>query len=87
MMLVRRSISSTVLCMHDTSKPTMSISLPPDGYQGTYIIDLAKEIILEEQDKFLKLPENEAIEKLGRIGLKKMLTNIRQDLDLLGVSL
>ena len=61
-------------------------SLPPDGYQGTYIIDLAKEIILEEQDKFLKLPENEAIEKLGHIGLKKMLTNIRQDLDLLGVN-
>jgi len=61
-------------------------ALPPDGYQGAYIVDLAKEIILEEKDRFLKLPENEAIEKLGQIGLNKLLARIRQDLDLLGVN-
>jgi len=61
-------------------------ALPPDGYQGAYIVDLAKEIILEEKDRFLKLPENEAIEKLGQIGLNKLLAKIRQDLDLLGVN-
>jgi arginyl-tRNA synthetase len=59
--------------------------MPSDGYQGTYVIDLAKEIIAEKGDQFLNLPEAEAVEKLGRIGLEKMLALIRQDLALLRV--
>ncbi len=60
-------------------------ALPAEGYQGAYIVDLAKEIIAEEKDTFLKLSEAEAIQKLGSIGLKKMLLQIKQDLELLGV--
>jgi arginyl-tRNA synthetase len=60
-------------------------ALPPDGYQGAYIIDLVKDIIVEEKDKFLKLGEPEAIEKLGQIGLNIMLKQIRGDLESLGV--
>jgi arginyl-tRNA synthetase len=59
--------------------------MPPDGYQGAYLLDLAKEIIAEEGDKFLKLSEEDAIKDLGRIGLAKMLAQIRGDLELLGV--
>lgn len=59
--------------------------MPPDGYQGAYLLDLAKEIIVEEGDKFLKLSEEDAIKELGRIGLAKMLAQIRGDLELLGV--
>lgn len=59
--------------------------MPPDGYQGVYVTELAKEIIAEQGDKFLKMPEMEALKGLGQIGLNKMLTRIRQDLELLRV--
>jgi arginyl-tRNA synthetase len=47
---------------------------------------LAKEIIAEEGDRFLSLPEKEAISELGRIGLAKMIEQIKDDLEKLGVS-
>ncbi len=59
--------------------------MPADGYRGSYMIDLAKEIIAEEKDRFLKLPEAEAVPALGRVGLAKMVTQIKADLEQLGV--
>jgi len=60
--------------------------MPADGYLGDYIVDLAKEIIAEEGDRLLSLPEKEAVAGIGRLGLGKMLAQIKGDLDLLGVS-
>ncbi|MFC1958585.1 arginine--tRNA ligase [Chloroflexota bacterium] len=60
--------------------------MPSDGYQGNYMIDLSKEIIAEEGDKLLALPESEAVPHLGQLGLDKMLKQIRTDLELLGVN-
>ncbi len=60
--------------------------MPPDGYRGDYMIDLAKEIVAEAGDKFLSLPESEAVLPLGQLGLEKMIKLIKSDLDLLGVS-
>jgi arginyl-tRNA synthetase len=60
--------------------------IPSDGYQGAYVTDLAREIAAEKGDIFLKMPEAEAIEKLGQIGLEKMLALIRRDLALLRVN-
>ena len=60
--------------------------MPADGYLGDYIVDLAKEIIADEGDKFLSLPEKEAIAEIGKLGLAKMLAQIKGDLELLGVS-
>jgi len=60
--------------------------MPADGYLGDYIVDLAKEIIAEEGDRLLSLPEKEAVAGIGRLGLAKMLAQIKGDLDLLGVS-
>jgi len=60
--------------------------MPADGYLGNYMVDLAKEIITEEGDRFLHLSEQEAISQLGQIGLEKMVQLIRSDLELLGVS-
>jgi len=59
--------------------------MPADGYRGSYMIDLAKEIIAEEKDRFLKLPEAEAVPALGRVGLAKMMTQIKTALEQLGV--
>jgi len=60
--------------------------MPSDGYFGSYVIDLAKEIMAEEGDRFLTLPRQEAISQLGQLGLKKIVNHIKSDLELLGVS-
>jgi arginyl-tRNA synthetase len=60
-------------------------ALPPDGYYGNYMIDLAKEIVQEQGDKFLSLSESEAALQLAEVGVARMLRGIKQDLDLLNV--
>ncbi len=64
----------------------IDVEMPSEGYLGTYMIDLAVEIINEEGDKFLHMPEDEALLKLREIGLTKMLRQIKADLELLGVT-
>ncbi len=60
--------------------------MPSDGYLGSYMIDLAEEIIAEEGDRFLSLAPKEALWQLGHIGLVKIIELIKSDLELLGVS-
>ena len=60
--------------------------MPADGYLGNYVIDLAKAIMAEEGDRFFKLPEAEAISQIGQLGLEKILSQIKADLELLGVT-
>jgi len=59
--------------------------MPPNGYFGDYMTDLAKEVIAEEGDRFLTLPEEEAVSQLGQIGSDKLIKQIKSDLELLGV--
>ncbi len=60
-------------------------AMPPDGYYGNYMIDLAKEIIQEQGDKLLLLPESEAASQLAEVGVARMLQRIKQDLEPLNV--
>ncbi|HUW45434.1 MAG TPA: arginine--tRNA ligase [Dehalococcoidia bacterium] len=60
-------------------------TMPPDGYYGNYMIDLAKEIVQEQGDRFLLLPESEAASQLAKVGITRMLQRIKQDLELLNV--
>jgi len=64
----------------------VSAEMPADGYLGSYMVDLAKEVVAEEGDRFLALPEQEAVSQLGKLGLGKMVKQIKSDLELLGVS-
>jgi len=61
------------------------VVMPPDGYYGNYMIDLAKEIAQEQGDRFLLLPESKAPSELAEIGIAKMLQSIKEDLKLLNV--
>ena len=54
--------------------------LPPNGYLGAYVTDLAREIAESEGERFLKVPQEEAWREVGRIGREKMVALIRQDL-------
>ena len=57
-----------------------------DGYFGQYMVELAREIADQKGDKFRNLPEAEAIEQLGQAGLKKIIGQIKADLELMGVT-
>ena len=60
--------------------------MPADGYVGSYMVDLAKEIISEEGDSFLKMPEAEGIDELGKSAWRRCSTDNRADLEMLGVT-
>jgi len=60
--------------------------MPADGYLGSYMIDLAKEIIAEDGDRFRNLSETEAVSQIGKLGIEKIINQIKTDLELLGVS-
>ena len=60
-------------------------SMPSNGYMGEYISDLANEISGTEGDRFLTMPEDQAIREIGDLGREKMVTLIREDLTGIGV--
>ena len=64
----------------------VSAEMPADGYVGSYMVELAKEITAKEGDRFLTLPEPEAVSGLGQLGLDRMIGQIRTDLEALGVT-
>ncbi len=59
--------------------------VPADGYHGLYLVDMAREIVAEQGDRILQLPEAEAIARIGAIGLAKVMDLIRSDLEMLSV--
>ncbi len=63
----------------------IGVDMPPGGYFGNYMIDLAKEIVQEQSNRFLPLPQEEAIGELTKIGLAKIIQKIKEDLELLNV--
>ena len=63
-----------------------AVEMPFEGYFGLYMIDLAREIVAQEGDRFLAMPSTEAVRELGQIGMEKILHSIKADLELLGVT-
>lgn len=64
---------------------SIETEMPKDGYQGDYVIDIAKEIKNAEGDRFLTLDEDNAVLELGDKGLKIVLTSIKEDLQKLRI--
>ncbi|PZC50980.1 MAG: arginyl-tRNA synthetase [Chloroflexi bacterium] len=60
--------------------------MPESGYIGSYITDLAKEVITKNQNRFVEMPEEKAVAQIGALGLKKMLSIIRKDLESVNVN-
>ncbi len=55
-------------------------ALPEDGYQGAYLIDMAKKLVLEKRDSLLKEPEDKAIDFCREYACEDMMACIRKDL-------
>ena len=62
----------------------LDFTLPEDGYHGPDIIEIAKEIKEKEGDKYLKMPEEEAVLALKEVGRAKELGRIKRDLEYYG---
>ena len=60
--------------------------VPANGYHGNYVLDLAKEIIGESGDKYLKMPPEQAVAEIGRVGIEREMSRIKTDLTALGVN-
>ena len=60
--------------------------LPADGYVGEYMVDLAREIGEQDGEKYLSMPEEEAVADLGAVGLKRMTEIAQADMRDLRVS-
>ena len=41
--------------------------VPTGGYVGSYVMDLAKEIVAEEGERFLAMSQEDALRELGRV--------------------
>jgi arginyl-tRNA synthetase len=59
--------------------------LPPNGYLGDYITDLAKEIVDTQGRRFLEMAEDRAVKELGDLARERMVALIRADLQHIGV--
>ena len=60
--------------------------VPSDGYMGSYMEELARKVLDQEKQRFLDMPEEEAVPAIGQIGLKEMLRLIREDLESIQVT-
>ena len=56
-----------------------------DGYKGDYIRDIAKCVIAEANDKYLSIPEEEAVPFFLKFAKDNILDGIRKDLEDFGV--
>jgi len=61
------------------------VEVPPDGYPGEYMVELAQRIKDEAGDRFLAAPPGEPPEELVLRGVDIMVDAIRRDLEALGV--
>lgn len=61
------------------------VPFPEDGYKGEYIKDIAKQVNQSEGDRYLEIPEKEAIEKIAALSAELILDDIKDDLEDFGV--
>jgi arginyl-tRNA synthetase len=54
---------------------------PPECYQGEYIVDIAKEIVSKEGERYLHLTPDESIEALSDVTRRIILEGIQVDLE------
>ncbi|PKB84343.1 MAG: arginine--tRNA ligase [SAR202 cluster bacterium Io17-Chloro-G9] len=60
--------------------------MPPNGYVGEYITELAGDILTDQGPRFADLDEAAALTEIGNVSREKMVALIREDLDQIGVN-
>jgi arginyl-tRNA synthetase len=60
-------------------------SVPEDGYQGDYVVDMAEELAQTEGDRYLKMSREERLAALYEYSLNSIVASQRGDMDAFGV--
>jgi len=60
-------------------------AVPEDGYHGDNMVELGAKIASEEGARFLEMPREEALAKVGKLGLGEVLAEAEADLGLMHV--
>jgi arginyl-tRNA synthetase len=63
----------------------LDVEFPAEGYQGEYVMDLARDITAREGRSLLELPTDEATSRMARLAVERIMTWIERDLADLGV--
>ena len=63
-----------------------NIKIDEDEYPGNYIIDIAKQIYKNDNDKWLKKNKAEAINNFKKFAIEQILNGIKSDLKLLNIN-
>lgn len=61
-------------------------AVPEDGYQGEYLLEIAREILEEHGDSLLRLPDDERSACLGRLAVGRMIDQQKRAMAEFGVS-
>jgi arginyl-tRNA synthetase len=77
--LFARSIEAHYLGLHGVES-----EVPEEGYQGDYVAELAKEIANQVGDSLVDVEEARRIDELSRLGIERMVGQIRTTLDRFG---
>ena len=62
----------------------LDFTLPEDGYHGPDVVNIAKKIVEKDGDKWIKMPEEEAVLQLKEIAKQMELEIIKEDLKYYG---
>ncbi|MDP6662603.1 MAG: arginine--tRNA ligase [SAR202 cluster bacterium] len=79
--LFHESLYARYLQLHGRDAP-----VPEGGYQGEYMSHLASEINVADGEAYLTMPPAEAVNRIGAVGVERMIDALRVNLDRLGVS-
>ncbi|NLG49579.1 MAG: arginine--tRNA ligase [Chloroflexi bacterium] len=59
--------------------------VPEDGYQGPYMIELGTELARDYDRRFLDMFREDALQEIGAIGLRRIISQAQEDLAVLGL--
>ncbi len=62
------------------------VEFPEDGYRGQYLYDIARQLINDQKDDYLKFTEEERIQKFRDLGYQQILASQQTDLANYGVN-
>lgn len=60
--------------------------VPADGYQGDYLVSLAREVVAEVGDRYVHVSEEERASYFRKLAVERMLAHQRADLEAFGVT-
>ena len=61
------------------------VPVPEDGYHGQYMVAMGAEVAASEGDRFLQMPKAQALPEIGGLGLKRVVEQAKEDLEMMGI--